>query len=140
MKKFAWLGLFMLVAVVLTGMTFAEESKIPGGVKGILNGVLGGAIAVFLGWGKNKDPQSGKMESFDVKYAWPTLIIGAVVGLIAHWMNLTPKDLLTSVEASPIFAGAVLALEMLWKMVFRHSVPLIRETVNAIKGGGGNPS
>lgn len=154
MKK--GLLVFALVALgcAATGMAFQddpataagadapkEEEKggMPGGLKGILTGILGGAIAVFIGWGKNKNTSTGEMEKFDIKHAWPTLIIGAIVGLIAHFMDMAPGDFLTSIEASPLFAGAVFALEAIWKMIFRHTAPLIRESVDAIKGAGKNP-
>jgi hypothetical protein len=140
MKKLAFLGMAAMTAAMTMGMALPEGAKMPDGLKGIMTGVLGGVLAVFLGWGKNKNAQTGEMEKFDVKYAWPTLIIGAIVGLIAHFMKLTPEGLVGSLEASPLFAGAVLGLEALWKIVFRHSVPLIRETVNSIKGGGNPPS
>lgn len=117
----------------------ATEGKIPDGLKGILTGILGGAIAVFIGWGKNRNAASGEMEKFDVKYAWPTLIIGAIVGLISYWMGMAPKDFITSMEASPLFAGAVFALEAVWKAIWRNSVPLVRDAIGAIKAGG-NPT
>jgi hypothetical protein len=153
-KKFAFLMMasFLLVAPALALQDTTapaetpaaetpkdSEGKIPGGIKGILTGILGGAIAVFVGWGKNKNVASGEMEKFDIKHAWPTLIIGAIVGLIAHFMDLTPSGLIEAFETSPIFAGAVFALEAVWKMVFRHTAPLIRESVDAIKGAGKNP-
>ena len=150
-RTWALTGLTMLVAC---GTAFAfqdteaagaaagaaeEGGKMPGSIKGILTGILGGVIAVFIGWGKNKDVKTGTQEKFDFKHAWPTLIIGAIVGLIAHFMDLTPAGLIESVEASPLFAGAVFALEAVWKMIFRHTAPLIRESVDAIKGAGKNP-
>ncbi len=154
-KRFAFLTLALLVLVApalalqdaaapADGAAAAapakeEGSTLPGGIKGILTGILGGAIAVFIGWGKNKNTSTGEMEKFDIKYAWPTLIIGGIVGLIAHWMGMAPADFITSIEASPIFAGAVFALEAIWKMIFRHTAPLIRESVDAIKGAGKNP-
>lgn len=158
MKTFGWIGLVLIMALG-TGMAFQDEaapadpaataagetggdegkSKIPGGLRGILTGMLGGLMAVFIGWGKNKNSGTGEMEKFDIKYAWPTLIIGAVVGLIAHFMDLTPSGMIEAFETSPIFAGAVFALEAVWKMIFRHTAPLIRESVDAIKGAGKNP-
>ncbi len=158
MKRFAWFGLmlFLMAGVALAFQDAAPaaaadgiaatdgaapaDSKIPGGIQGILSGLIGGVMAVFLGWGKNKNASTGEMEKFDIKYAWPTLIIGAIVGLAAHWMNLTPQGLVASVETSPIFAGVVLGAEMLWKMIFRHTTPMIRDALGAIKGAPENPT
>lgn len=148
MKRMILAGIMVLMAggIALAlqdadaAVAAAGESKVPDGIKGILTGILGGAIAVFIGWGKNRNASSGDMEKFDVKYAWPTLIIGAIVGLISHWMDMAPKDFITSMEASPLFAGAVFALEAVWKAIWRNSVPLVRDAIGAIKAGGGNPT
>ncbi len=140
------------MAMLLVGMTFQDvdpvvvdgvtdsESKLPSGIKGALMGLIGGVVAVGLGFFKNKDPKTGEMEKFDLKYAWPTLVVGAIVGVAGHYLGMTPEDLVTAVEASPIYGGAVLVLEMILKAIFRHSVPWIRDAFDAIKKGDGNPT
>lgn len=108
--------------------------------KGILNGAVAGAVAVFYGFAKNRDPKTGEMEGFDIKYAFPTLIVGALVGVVAALLKMTPEDLATSLATSPVYGAIVFAAEALLKALFRHSVPWIRDAINAIKGAPANPT
>lgn len=108
--------------------------------KGILNGAVAGAVAVFYGFAKNRDAKTGVMESFDIKYAFPTIIVGALVGVVAALLKMTPDDLATSLSTSPVYGAIVFAVEALLKAVFRHSVPWVRDALDAIKGNKANPT
>ena len=146
MIRYLSIAALMVTVFLLTGMALEEEGaaaeavKLPGVLKGILNGIFGGALAVFLGWAKNKNTATGNQEKFDIKYAWPTLIIGAIIGIIAHFMGLTPEGLVSSVESSPIFTAVIVGAEMLWKVIFRQTAPMVREALDAIKNAGRNPT
>lgn len=144
--KYVWSAAFVVLAA---GIAFAMQdggaaaggatASLPVPVKGILNGVLAGAIAAGLGWVKNRNAATGDMEKFDIKYLVPTVVIGAIVGLIAAWMGKTPQNLVESLETSPIYAGVVVVAEMIWKAIWRNSVPMVREAIGAIKAGKENP-
>lgn len=145
MKKFGWFAVLFLAGatVVFAAQAGAAPASptasLPAPLKGILNGLLAGVIAAGLGWVKNRNAATGDMEKFDIKYMVPTVVIGAIVGLIAGWMGKTPQSLLESLETSPIYAGIVVVGEMIWKAIWRHSVPMVREALSAVKTGGGNP-
>lgn len=101
--------------------------------KGVLNGFVAGAVAVFYGYAKNKDPKTGEMEGFDIKYAFPTLAVGGLIGIIATLIKATPQDLATSLATSPVYGAVVFAAEALLKAIFRHSVPWIRDAIGLLK-------
>ena len=138
----------MLVPIMLISMVslaLAQDAAAPAApekanlVSGLVSALLGGAMAVFMGWGKNRDAKTGEMQKFEVQHAWPTLVIGGIVGLVAFWLKKTPQDLVTSLEASPIYAGIIFAVEAGWKLIWRNTVPLVREALGAVKSGG-NPT
>lgn len=135
---------FMLVPVMMVAMVslaFAQDGAKTAApenanlVSGLISALLGGAMAVFVGWGKNRDAKTGEMQKFEVQHAWPTLVIGGVVGLVAFWLKKTPQDLVSSLEASPIYAGIIFAVEAGWKLIWRNSVPMVREALSAVKSG-----
>jgi hypothetical protein len=142
------------MVMVLSGTAFAFQAamtpvavadiKVPVGEapwwKGVLNGFLAGVIAVFYGYAKNKDPKTGEMEGFDIKYAFPTLIVGGVIGIISVLVKMSPQDLATALATSPIYGALVFAAEALLKAVFRHSVPWIRDAIGTLKGAPANPT
>lgn len=101
---------------------------------GLVNGFLAGVVAVFYGYAKNKDPKTGAMESFDIRYAFPTLVVGGLVGVAASLLKVSPQDLSTSLTASPVYGAVVFAVEAVLKAAFRHSVPWLRDALGAIKG------
>lgn len=143
MKKFAFATMFIMV---MAGAAFAMQAAQPaatGGmpdwVKGLLSGVLGGVMAGFLGWMKNRDTATGKMEQFEFKHLWPTLLVGALVGIIASFMKKQPADLVQSLESSPVFAGIVFAAEALWKAIWRNSVVTFRDALGNVKASAQNP-
>lgn len=132
----------MAFLAALCGVAFAAQAaaaplSVPVGDapwwKGILNGFVAGAVAVFYGYAKNRDPKTGDMEGFDIKYAFPTLVVGGLVGIAATLLKLTPQDLATSLATSPIYGAVVFAAEALLKAVFRHSVPWIRDAIGLLK-------
>jgi hypothetical protein len=102
--------------------------------KGILNGFGAGLVAVFYGFAKNKDPQTGVMEKFDIQYAFPTMVVGGLVGVASFLLKVTPQDLATSLATSPIYGAVVFAADAVLKAIFRHSVPWLRDAINTIKG------
>jgi hypothetical protein len=145
MKKLGWFSVLFLMGATVAfaaqaaGAPASPTASLPAPVKGILNGLLAGVIAAGLGWIKNRNAANGDMEKFEIKYMIPTLVIGAIVGLISGWMGKTPQNLLESMETSPIYAGIVVVGEMIWKAIWRNSVPMVREALQAVKTGGGNP-
>ena len=141
----AWLGYAGLAFAAQTAAApAAAGTTIPIGDapwwKGVLNGFVAGAVAVFYGYAKNRDPKTGEMEDFDIKYAVPTIATGGLIGVIAVLLKMTPQDLSTSLATSPIYGAIVFAAEAVLKAVFRHSVPWIRDAINAIKGAPANPT
>lgn len=145
MKKLGWFAVLFLTGTAVAfaaqaaGAPSSPTAALPTPIKGILNGILAGVIAAGLGWVKNRNAATGDMEKFDIKYMIPTVAIGAIVGLIAGWMGKSPQTLLESLETSPIYAGIVVVGEMLWKAIWRNSVPMVREALQAVKAGGQNP-
>lgn len=139
--------------LVLSGTAFAFQAAAPaiaGQVtipvgdapwwKGVLNGFVAGAVAVFYGFAKNRDPKTGDMESFDIKYAFPTIIVGGLIGIVSVWLKMSPQDLSTSLATSPVYGAIVFAAEALLKALFRHSVPWIRDAIGLLKGAPANPT
>lgn len=145
MKKVTFTTMFIMV---MAGAVFAMQAGatqpvasggMPDWVKGLLSGILGGIMAGFLGWMKNRDTATGKMEQFEFKYLWPTLLVGALVGIVAHFLKMTPANLTGSLEASPVYAGVVFAVEALWKAIWRNSVVTFRDALGNVKTGAQNP-
>lgn len=141
------------MTLVLTGTAFAFQAAAPavaGQVtipvgdapwwKGLLNGFVAGAVAVFYGYAKNRDPKTGDMEGFDIKYAFPTIVVGGLIGIVSVLLKMSPQDLSTSLATSPVYGAVVFAAEALLKAAFRHSVPWIRDAINALKGAPANPT
>ncbi len=144
MKKtlsvFRFLGMFLFMAAVATAADSAAAAVAPvisvGEApwwKGLLNGFVAGVIAVFYGYAKNKDPKTGEMEGFDIKYAFPTLIVGGLIGIIGYFLKMTPQDLGSALTTSPIYGAIVFAAEAVLKALFRHSVPWIRDAIDKLK-------
>lgn len=154
--KTRWVGRAAAAAamvMVLSGTAFAFQGAVTPGAanivvpvgeapwwKGVLNGFVAGAVAVFYGYAKNRDAKTGEMESFDIKYAVPTIAVGGLIGVISVLLKMSPQDLATSLATSPIYGAIVFAAEAILKAVFRHSVPWIRDAIGALKGAPANPT
>lgn len=108
--------------------------------KGILNGLLAGAMAAVAGWMKNRNTATGEQQRFDIKYMIPTVIVGAIVGAVAAWTKKAPSDFVTSLEASPLFAAVTVGAEYLFKIVWRHGVLHLRDMLADLKAGTQNPT
>jgi uncharacterized membrane protein YeaQ/YmgE (transglycosylase-associated protein family) len=108
--------------------------------KGILNGCLAGVIAAVIGWLKNRDTKTGDMQRFEVKYLIPTVVVGALVGIVASFMKKTPTDLVTSLENSPIYAAITMAVEAGFKIIWRHGTLHLKDMLSDVKGGVANPT
>jgi hypothetical protein len=108
--------------------------------KGILNGLLAGAMASVAGWLKNRNTATGEQQRFDIKYLIPTVIVGALVGAVAAWFKKAPSDFVTSIEASPLFTAITLGAEYLFKIVWRHGVLHLRDMLSDLKAGAANPT
>lgn len=141
------------MVMVLSGTAFAFQAalppvtpdiKVPIGEapwwKGVLNGFVAGAVAVFYGYAKNRDAKTGEMEGFDIKYAVPTIAVGGLIGVISVLLKMSPQDLATALATSPVYGAIVFAAEAVLKAVFRHSVPWIRDAVATLKGAPANPT
>ncbi len=134
-----------VLSFLLVGVAFADQAagaaaasaapvSLGSGLwAGILNGFLSGLVAVFYGYAKNRDPKTGEMESFDIAYAWPTIVVGGLMGVVAHFLKMTPQDLGTALTTSPIYGAVTYAAEAVLKAVFRHSVPWIRDAAALFK-------
>lgn len=105
----------------------------------LLTAVLGGAMAAFTGWAKNKNADTGEMEKFQSKYFVATLIVGALVGVAGHFMGLTPDGVVGALEASPIYGMVTFAVEALMKVIWRHGAPQLGSLLGTIKAGGSDP-
>lgn len=142
--RYAKAAIVVAVMFLLAGVVFAADAVAGGAVapvaqawwKGLLGGVAGGVMAAFLGWFKNKDPQTGTQEPMETRWLWPTMLVGALVGVASYFMNMSPTDVITWLEASPFYAGITVVVEMLLKAVFRHTAPLLRDILKIILGGG----
>lgn len=108
-------------------------------ITAILISLLGGAMAAFTGWAKNKNAKTGEMEGFQSKYFVATLVVGALVGVAGHFMGLTPEGVIGALEASPIYAMVTFAVEALMKVIWRHSAPQLAALLGTIKGGASDP-
>ena len=108
--------------------------------KGILNGAIAGVMAALLGWIKNRNTQTGEMQRFEIKYLVPTALVGVIVGIVSALLKMTPADLVTTLETSPVFAAVVLAAEAGLKAVWRNTVPMVRDMIGDVKAGAGNPT
>lgn len=144
MKKttFLWTALFV---ISFSSLAFAFDgtqasSDMPPMLKGILTGVIGGVIAGFLGWSKNRDTKTGEMQKFEFQYLWPTLLVGALVGAASYWLKKEPKDIVASLEASPIYAGIIFGAEALLKTIWRNSAVTLRGILSDVKSGGNPPT
>jgi hypothetical protein len=144
-KKHSWLFMPVVFVFAMAGIAVAQDAApaaaggMPDWVKGILTGVLGGVMAGFLGWMKNRDTATGSMEKFEFKHLWPTLLVGALVGIAAHLMKMSPESLTNALESSPVYAGVVFAAEALWKAIWRNSVVTFRDALGNVKKGAGDP-
>lgn len=143
------------IVMVLSGTAFAFQdaaaaAPASGGIgkglsdgslwKGILNGLVAGALAAVTGWLKNKDTKTGEQQKFDIKYMVPTAMVGAIVGVVAALMKKAPTDLITMLENSPIFVAITLGAEYLIKIVWRHGAVHFKDVIADIKTGAGNPT
>lgn len=137
MKKtaFLWTALFV---ISIPSLAFAfdgaqDSSGMPPMLKGVLTGVIGGVIAGFLGWSKNRDTKTGEMQKFEFQYLWPTLLVGALVGAASYWMKKEPKDIVASLESSPVYAGIIFGAEALLKTIWRNSAVTLRGILSDVK-------
>jgi len=108
--------------------------------KGLLNGLLAGAMASVAGWLKNRNTATGDQQKFDIKYLIPTVIVGAIVGAVAALFKKAPSDFVTSIEMSPLYAAITLGAEYLFKIVWRHGVLQLRDMLADLKSGAKNPT
>ena len=133
-------GLFVCL-MVLAGATAAFAAGTDAAAaaplwKGILNGAIAGVAAAAVGWLKNRNAATGEMEKPDIKYIVPTVVIGAIMGVLAGWQNKDLGSFTGWVETTPF----VVIAEMIWKVIFRNTTPMVREALAAIKGGAANPT
>lgn len=140
-RIWGWAAFFLMFATV----AFAADGSVvattgDGSVwKGILNGCLAGAMAAVAGWLKNRNTSTGEQQRFEIKYMVPTVIVGALVGIVAALMKKTPASFEASLEASPIFAAITLGADYLLKIVWRNGVLHLRDMLADFKSGTGNP-
>ena len=79
------------------------------------------------------------MEKFEIRWLIPTVIVGVVVGVWAAIAEKAPRDFITAIEASPLFAAITFGAEALLKALWRNTVPLFRDLWGALKSGSDKP-
>lgn len=128
-------GAIAMAADAVTGGGTTAAAPVQEWWKGLLGGIGGGILAAMLGWWKNKDAQTGAHEAFDTKYLWPTMLVGALVGIAAWLLKMSSTDVLSWLESSPFYAGITVIAEMVLKAIFRHTMPLLKDILAILKGG-----
>jgi hypothetical protein len=108
--------------------------------KGILSGCLAGVAAALMGWFKNRNMATGIQERFEVKYMIPTVLVGALVGIVAALLKKAPADFVSSIEGAAIFGPITMGVESILKAVWRHGTLQLKDMLNDIKTGAGNPT
>ena len=126
MRKFGWLFVFFAIPALC-----AFDGEVPGTLKGMLNGVMAGAVAALFGWLKNRDPKGGDMEKFEIKHAVPTILVGAIVGAIAGWKDKDLSTMTAWIQTTPW----VITAEIVWKAVFRNSAPVVSSGLKMLMEG-----
>lgn len=106
----------------------------------ILMGAFASLQAVTIGRIKNVDPVTGKVPDFDWGMAVETVVVGIILGIVAHFLKWAPTDLATWLQVTPIGGLIVTGLESLLNMVFRHTMPSLKGILDAVKGGAANPT
>lgn len=104
-------------------------------------GALGGVIASFVGWMKNRDTKTDTQENFDFKYLLCTVVVGAGVGALGAWQGI--GDVLATLhwaEQSFLYGGIVAGGEMALKAIWRQGAPRLRDILSTLKGGAQNPT
>lgn len=89
---------------------------------GGLNGLVCGVLASLLGWVKNRNVQTGEHEPYQFKYGFPSGLVGAVVGVVATRLHLSPDSLMSVVAKAPAFVAAAFTSEAALKAAWRHGV------------------
>lgn len=141
-KRIGWT---LVLVLFMAGMVFAmQDAHATGGEQpekksslaiAIVSALLGGALAAFIGWAKNRDMETGEHEAFDFKHAWPALVIGAIIGLVGHFTGKGPSGVVEMIEGIPAYGVIVFAAEAAWKAIFRNSAVTIQDALGAIKRG-----
>lgn len=108
--------------------------------KGVLSGCVAGVAAALMGWFKNRSTATGEQERFQVKYMIPTVLVGALVGIVAAVMKKAPADFVSSIEGAAIFGPITMAVESALKAIWRHGTLHLKDMLGDIKAGAGNPT
>ena len=93
---------------------------------GGLNGLVCGILASLLGWAKNRSVQTGEHEAYQIKYGFPTGVLGGLLGIVATKLNLSPDSLASVLKEAPVFIAAAFTVEAGLKTVWRHGVLWIK--------------
>lgn len=102
-------------------------------VKNIIAGAVGGAVAAFVGWAKNRDIATDKQEEFDFKYLIQTVFIGAVLGALSVFDGIKMDSAQGVVTQTGACASGVVFGEMILKAIWRQGVPRIKDLVAHFK-------
>ena len=140
-----WVGIFMLLGVAVAT---AAEAVAPGAApvatslwSKIGMGALGGVIAAFVGWMKNKDIKTETQEPLDIKYLFATVVVGAVAGAVGTWQGFANViDTMNWAEQSFMWGGVVSIGEMILKAIWRQGAPHLKGILDVLKSGAGNPT
>lgn len=95
----------------------------------LLMGAFASVQAIFIGWLKNRDPQSGQLPSFDWTMAAETVAVGLVIGMIAHLIHWAPQDLASWLQLTPMGGMVITGVESILNMIFRHGIPAIKGAI-----------
>jgi len=139
---FVVLAVFAGATVVFAGDPATSASIAASLPKALLSGAIAGAIAATLGLLKAKN-DDGTHEDFDFASFGITIVIGAIVGVIAKWQNKDLSDVATYLDTAPV----ALAADVIFK-AFHRNVPavigkvggIIKSGIGSAGGGGTNPT
>jgi H+/Cl- antiporter ClcA len=106
--------------------------------KAILQGIIGGVLAAFVGWMKNRENDT--QQPFDLKYMVSTVIVGGLIGAVAGWKGMSIGDTENWLEQSMLWGAIVAGGEMALKAVFRQGAPRLMDLINLFKKGAANPT
>jgi hypothetical protein len=140
-----WVGIFMLLGVAVAS---AAEAVAPGAAPVVTSiwskigmGALGGVIAAFVGWMKNKDIKTTGQEPFGLNFLVSTVIVGAIAGAVGAWQGFaTVIDTMNWAEQSMMWGAIAAGGEMLLKAIWRQGAPHLIDIINVFKSGAGNPT
>lgn len=124
--------LCVVLGVLITGsvaMAAEGSPSVPSLAIGITNGMLAGAVASLLGWAKNRTAEGGDLEKLEFKHMIPTMLVGIVVGSWAGWQNKDLSTFAAWLDTTPY----VITAEILWKVVFRNTAPVVRSALATLK-------